>query len=176
MEIETVAISESTICIKEKSLSEPSASGNTNPTVKTESLSSQSYILTGSDSKQIHEENLEVMKSMSEEEILEEREKLMSTMDPAIIAFLKSRRKKEVIKNRNPTIKEQNMAAENITLEEIETPAELLMQPNAEKWLNFNIVEANKLTWMKDVDIPKIDKSKQFEARYLPILLEECLK
>ncbi|XP_018578046.1 RNA polymerase II-associated protein 1 isoform X2 [Anoplophora glabripennis] len=165
METDSILISESTISIKEKSFTDPSSS-KSNIIVKGESLPSQSYILTGSDRKQIHEENLEVIKSMPEAEILEEREKLIATLDPAIIAFLKSRRKQEIFENRNPTIKEQNMAAQNVNIEEIETPAELLTQPSAEKWLNFNTIETNKLAWMKNVDIPNIDKSKQFEARF----------
>ncbi|KAJ8975453.1 hypothetical protein NQ317_000702 [Molorchus minor] len=51
-------------------------------------------------------------------------------------------------------------------IEEIETPAELLIQPSAERWLNFDVIEPNKLAWMKNVDIPKLTKSKEFEARF----------
>nr|CAI5819455.1 unnamed protein product [Callosobruchus analis] len=86
-------------------------------------------------------------------------------MDPAIVAYLKSRRKKEVFENRNPTIKEQNEAAEDVKIEDIKTTQEILTQPKAEKWLNFEIIENNKLAWMKEVDIPQLRKDK-FEARF----------
>ncbi|KAJ8946888.1 hypothetical protein NQ318_008244 [Aromia moschata] len=166
MEIDTLPIDESTLIIKEKSENIPASSKVNKQNLKKVELPTQSYVLSGSDSRDIHEENLNIMKSMSEEEIREEREKLIATMDPAIVAFLKSRRKKEINENRNPTIKEQNEAASDINIEEIQTPSELLKQPSAEKWLNFDIIETNKLAWMKDMDVPKVDKSKQFEARF----------
>ncbi|KAJ8917851.1 hypothetical protein NQ315_010764 [Exocentrus adspersus] len=166
METDTVPLTENALRIQERTSVEAAADEVAVSKLPDASLPSQSYVLTGSDSKQIHEENLQVMKSMTEQEILEERQKLIATMDPAIVAFLKSRRKKEVLQNRNPTIKEQNTAFGNIQVEEIETPAELLKQPTAERWLNFDTVETSKLAWMKDVDIPEINKSKQFEARF----------
>lgn len=117
---------------------------------------------------EINEENIRKMNSMSESEIMEERQQLLSTMDPAIVAFLKARRRKQERlpvsgTTRNRTIREQNEAADdpnNIAI------AEIMMQPNADKWLNFNTLETNKLAWMADVcDMPVIDKAKPFEAR-----------
>ncbi|CAH1966202.1 unnamed protein product [Acanthoscelides obtectus] len=167
MEVDPAPISDQTLVIKEKSLEGPSCSciRNEPSQFKKKNLPSQSYILTGSDSKQIHEENLGVMQNMSEEEITEERERLIQTMDPAIIAYLKSRRKKEMLENRNPTIKEQNEAAEDVKIEDIETTKEILAHPKAEKWLNFEVVENNKLAWMKEIDIPQL-KNGTFEARF----------
>lgn len=144
---------------------EQSGTCSKNTTIDNKNLPSQSFILTGSDSKQIHEENLDLIKQMTETEIIEEREKLLATMDPAIVGFLKSRRKTNMPENRNPSIKEQNVAAADVVVEEINTTAELLAQPRAEKWLNFDVIETNKLAWMKNVDIPKIKKSEKYEAR-----------
>lgn len=130
------------------------------------SLPSQSFVVSGSERDSIHAENIAKMKEMSEDEILEERQRLIATMDPAIIAFLKSRRQKEDTKmNRTPTIQEQNEAAENMEIDEIETASEILKQPKAEKWLNFKTVETGKLAWMKSIEMPKIDKKQSFEAR-----------
>lgn len=157
---EVVPISENTLVIKER---KESATGSN--TIMNKHFPTQSYILSGADSKQIHEENVNIIKSLSEKEIMEEREKLMSTMDPALIAFLKTRRSKEVLQNRNPTIKEQNEAAEDIQIEDIEPAKEILTEPKAENWLNFDVVETNKLAWMKNVDIPKIKATEKFEAR-----------
>ena len=92
----------------------------------------------------------------------------METMDPAIIAFLKNRRQKveaEVKVNRNPTIEEQNAAARNMEVEDIDTTSEILKNPDAEKWLNFKVFESSKLAWMKGVEVPKIEKSRSYEAR-----------
>lgn len=52
----------------------------------------RSTILTSSDRQQIHTENMNKLESMSEEEILAERQKLLSTLDPALIQYLKSQR------------------------------------------------------------------------------------
>lgn len=130
-----------------------------------QNLPSKSYILNGSDSGQIHEENLNIMRNMTEEEIKEERNRLFETMDPAIIAYLKSKRKKEIVQNNNPTIQEQNEAAEDVKLEDIDMATEVLAQPKSEKWLNFDIVESNKLAWMKNVDIPNMKNFENYEAR-----------
>ncbi|XP_056635856.1 RNA polymerase II-associated protein 1 [Diorhabda sublineata] len=163
MEMDSIPIIESNITIKEHC--EPSSSGISTSNHKPESLPNQSYILTGEDSQQIHQENVHRLKNMTVQEIIEEREKLLSMMDPAIIQFLRSRRKKEHIATRNPPISEQNKAAESVKIEEIDTTFEILTQPKADKWLNFDIVETNKLAWMKNIDIPKI-KSEKFEARF----------
>lgn len=130
---------------------------------------SGSCILTGTDKDQIHEENMEKLKSMPENEILEEREKLLATMDPAIVAFLKSRRKelKKVEATEVPSISCLNQAGRDTNLEDIEASVQLLNQPESEKWLHFDIVETNKLAWMKDVFVSKsAENKKEYEARY----------
>lgn len=132
---------------------------------KKQNLPDKSYILTGSDSTQIHEENVNLLRTMSEDQIKEERENIIATMDPAILAYLKSKRKKMILQNKNLTIQEQNEVAEDVKIEEIRATNEILGLPTAEKWLNFDVVEANKLAWMKDVNIPNIKKSQNFEAR-----------
>ncbi|RZC33485.1 RNA polymerase II-associated protein 1 [Asbolus verrucosus] len=131
------------------------------------SLPSQSFVLTGDEKGAIHQENVKKISSMTEQEILEEREHLLTTMDPAIIAFLRSRRSKhDASSSRNPTIQEQNEAAQDVDIEQIETPNEILSQPNSDKWLNFRSVETSKLAWMRSVDKPKIEKNQSFEARF----------
>jgi hypothetical protein len=130
-------------------------------------LPSQSFVLTGTEKDAIHEENIRKLREMTEEEILEERNKLLEAMDPAIIAFLKSRRRKEAPQaNRNPTIQEQNEGGQNMDVEQLETACDVLRQSHSEKWLNFSTIETNKLAWMEDVKLPKIEKNKSFEARF----------
>lgn len=128
-------------------------------------LSTKSVLVAGKTGEEIHADNIKKMQAMSEADILEEREHLIATMDPAIIAFLKSRRQTEDAKvNRNPTIQEQNEAALDVDPASLETTQEILNQ--ADNWINFNAIETNKLAWMKDLDLPKINKKKSFEARY----------
>ncbi|XP_076265671.1 RNA polymerase II-associated protein 1 isoform X1 [Rhynchophorus ferrugineus] len=127
-----------------------------------------SSVLTTADKRTIHEENINKLKAMSSEEILAEKEQLVSSMDPALIQFLRSRkaRKGEGNKNRNPTIHEQNEAAETIAMEELDAPKEILSKPESEGWLNFNKFEASKLAWMKDIKVRDLKKTTGFEARF----------
>lgn len=128
----------------------------------------KSYILTGADGETIHAENVRKIQSMSEKEILEERNKLLATMDPAIVAFLKSRRKKlKIEETAMPSISNLNQAGRDINVEDIEAPVQLLSQPESEKWIHFDVIETNKLAWMKDVITCKSNEKKQYEARYL---------
>ncbi|XP_060530096.1 RNA polymerase II-associated protein 1 [Cylas formicarius] len=123
-------------------------------------------ILSQTDYEQIHNENIKKIKMMSENEIKAERDRLMLSMDPAIVKYLQSRKKEEFVQTRNITIHEQNRFSSNITLEELDTPANVLAPREAENWVNFNKIETNKLAWMKNIDIPKISKDQPFEARF----------
>lgn len=141
------------------------ASSSKSFTQNINNLPKQSYILTGSDKNDIHEENLNKLKQMTEEEIMEEKEKLQATLDPAIIQFLRSRRKKESVKTVS-SIPNQNKIGDDVNIEDLQAPVQILSQPDAEKWLNFDTIETNKLAWMKDVDIPKMKENKNYEARF----------
>lgn len=126
----------------------------------------ESCVLTNRDRDQIHKENTEKLKSMTENEILEERNKLIATMDPAIIAFLKSRRKElEITEAGTAGISELNDAGKNINIEEITATSTILKQLEVEKWIHFGSVETNKLAWMKDVIMPKVTADEKYEAR-----------
>lgn len=130
----------------------------------------ESNVLTGTDKHKIHEENMEKLRSMSEKEILEEKEKLLSTLDPAIVAFLKSRRKElKVADTEVPSISNLNQAGRDTTLEDIKASVHLLNQPESEKWLHFDVFETNKLAWMKDVAVSETTKKKEYEARCVSI-------
>lgn len=127
---------------------------------------SSSCIVTGSEKDKIHLENVEKLKTMSEKDILEEKERLIATMDPAIVAFLKSRREKTKFAAASTnTIAEKNEAGKDVDIEEIEASKEILHQPKSEKWIHFNNVETSKLAWMKDIKVSKTDIKKEYEAR-----------
>lgn len=52
----------------------------------------QSFIVSGTEADVVHEENLIRLSRMSQEEILAEQQKLMSTLDPKLLQFILSRR------------------------------------------------------------------------------------
>lgn len=127
---------------------------------------SQSYILSGRDKAQIHKQNVEILKSMTEKEVLEERQKLLTTMDPAIVAFLKAKRKELSVSETGITpISELNEAGRDVKVEEIGASSELLQQPEADKWIHFDSIETSKLAWMKDIEVPK-NEGDRYEARF----------
>lgn len=128
----------------------------------------QSCIVLGKDKDVVHRENINLLKNMKEEDILQERKNLLDNMDPAIIAFLRDKRKnyKEVDVGK-PSIAQQNKP-KDMNIDELMTPHTILSQSNSEKWLNFDVVEISKLAWMKDIkmDSKKKIKDSQFEARF----------
>lgn len=114
--------------------------------------------------EQIHHENVKVMQEMTEEEILQERQRLLDMMDPAIANFLKSKRK---VNQESDTIEidKQNEAARNVNINDLEAPNEVMEHAGAEKWLNFDEVEVGKLAWMSKMDIPQLKEGAEYNAR-----------
>ncbi|UJR33978.1 hypothetical protein I4U23_021394 [Adineta vaga] len=105
--------------------------------------------------QRIHNENSERLKSMNEKEILEEKEKLLTTLDPKLIAFIRKRNKKEDegIVYRHETSNVQQMDTDDhkkITSLPIE---------NDSRWLHMNTIEHDKLEWMKDLPTPSAQRT-----------------
>ncbi|KAF5272229.1 hypothetical protein FQA39_LY01311 [Lamprigera yunnana] len=142
-----------------------------------ESLPQSSCILTGADKDVIHKENLSLLQQMDHEEIMEEKERLLATTDPAIVSFLRARRK-DVVENRNLSIAKQNEPAAKFNITDVEVSKDLLNMDNSDKWLNFDMIESTKLVWMTKYNAPKRKKGDSFEARFdfqgwlLPFSLE----
>ncbi|XP_057259957.1 RNA polymerase II-associated protein 1 [Pezoporus wallicus] len=142
----------------------------------------------------IHRENLEKLQSMSEEEILQEQERLLAQLDPSLVAFLKSRRggsegqKKELKMEQNrqeefveslsvaqhgvrSSLSMQESGLEESVREEenmkVEiTDDDLPVKPKKE-WIHMDNVEFEKLEWMKDLPLPQQKKTKKgMQARF----------
>ncbi|XP_063188580.1 RNA polymerase II-associated protein 1 [Chroicocephalus ridibundus] len=142
----------------------------------------------------IHKENLEKLQSMSEEEILQEQEKLLAQLDSSLVAFLKSRRsgnesqKKELKMEQNRLeefveslpvaqhgvgsclsmqesgLEESVRKEENMKVEI--TDDDLPVKPKKE-WIHMDNVEFEKLEWMKDLPSPRQKKTKKgMQARF----------
>ncbi|NXD80782.1 RPAP1 protein, partial [Halcyon senegalensis] len=142
----------------------------------------------------IHNENLEKLRSMSKEEILQEQERLLAQMDSSLVAFLKSRRggtegqNKELKMEQNrleqfvesqpvaqhgvgsslsmqgSSLEESVMKEENRNVEM--TDDDLPVKPRKE-WIHMDSVEFEKLEWMKDLPSPRQKKTKKgMQARF----------
>ncbi|NXE08425.1 RPAP1 protein, partial [Lophotis ruficrista] len=142
----------------------------------------------------IHKENLEKLQSMSEEEILQEKERLLAQLDSSLVAFLKSRRggnegqKKELKMEQNrpeefveslpvaehgvgpslcmqeSSLEESVRKEENMKVEI--TDDDLPVKPKKE-WIHMDNVEFEKLEWMKDLPSPRQKKTKKgMQARF----------
>ncbi|XP_010578373.1 PREDICTED: RNA polymerase II-associated protein 1 isoform X4 [Haliaeetus leucocephalus] len=142
----------------------------------------------------IHKENLEKLQSMSEEEILQEQERLLAQLDSSLVAFLKSRcsgnegQKKELKMERNrpeefveslpvarhgvgSSLSTQESGLEESVREEENmkvkfTDDDLPVKPKKE-WIHMDNVEFEKLEWMKDLPSPRQKKTKKgMQARF----------
>uniref|UniRef100_A0A8C0HN65 RNA polymerase II associated protein 1 n=1 Tax=Buteo japonicus TaxID=224669 RepID=A0A8C0HN65_9AVES len=140
----------------------------------------------------IHKENLEKLQSMSEEEILQEQERLLAQLDSSLVAFLKSRRggnegqKKELKMEQNrpeefveslPVARHgvgSSLSTQESGLEEsVRLPFfppnkddDLPVKPKKE-WIHMDNVEFEKLEWMKDLPSPRQKKTKKgMQARF----------
>ncbi|NWV68108.1 RPAP1 protein, partial [Malurus elegans] len=142
----------------------------------------------------IHKENLEKLRSMSEEEILQEQARLLAQLDPSLVAFLKSQRgnnegqKKEFkmeqskpeefveslpvaqhgvrssLSTQESALEESVRKEENVKVEI--TDDDLPVKPRKE-WIHMDNVEFEKLEWMKDLPPPRQKKTKKgMQARF----------
>ncbi|GLG97793.1 RNA polymerase II-associated protein 1 [Gryllus bimaculatus] len=156
----------------ENSLKPSDCAGTENEVVKT--IGSKSYILSGNDSMEIHQENVKKLSEMSMEEICAEQKKLKETLDPKLLQFLLSRRKKyenndncdmesEEIKNNmcdNPCFEVEGTD---------QTSAEFInvLCDSENKWLHMNVVEEEKLQWVGDIaPAEPVNADHQYNARF----------
>ncbi|XP_066914199.1 RNA polymerase II-associated protein 1-like [Clytia hemisphaerica] len=128
----------------------------------------------------IDEENRSKLDSMSKEEILEEQEKLLSTLDPKLVAFLKNRSAKRTEKTEQKKPNKSSLTApKSVRIQVDETQvndADITqkktgneddpdpLNPFAEfdiqkDYVNMKDIEKDKLEWMKKV--PKIELNQE---------------
>ncbi|CAF0756663.1 unnamed protein product [Adineta ricciae] len=104
--------------------------------------------------QRIHNENVERLNSMNENEILEEREKLLKSLDPKLIAFIRKRTKQEdeglIYRPSASTAQPMDIENQKSTTIPIETDS---------CWLHMDKVEYEKLEWMKDLPTPSAQRA-----------------
>ncbi|XP_078594205.1 RNA polymerase II-associated protein 1-like isoform X3 [Branchiostoma floridae x Branchiostoma japonicum] len=155
---------------------------------------------------QIHQENIARLSTMTEEQIQQERDKLLQTLDPSLIQFLASKKKHQSTGETQHTSNESPLTApvgtadqahvptaglsavsslseeerlrslvseqdnsEDVLLAEMDTGVPLQEQvpiQSSKDWLNMDIVEHEKLEWMKDLPAPKPGDNKGKVARF----------
>lgn len=144
-----------------------------------ENLPTKSYMITSKDADDIHKENVKVLKEMSEKDILEEQQQLLSNMDPKLVEFIKSRRQqtsksatiKKEVKFKMPDIEtediEQKMDTDSIVECDNLWDNDIISHPQVNQWLHFDSFEKDKLEWIKSIsESKKINENEPYEARF----------
>ncbi|XP_023294123.2 RNA polymerase II-associated protein 1 [Lucilia cuprina] len=131
--------------------------------------------------EEVHKENLNMLCQLREEEILAERKKLLESIDPALVALLANKRKEKTqaklqssLISNNPEVMDtsgSNIKTEDNALKDLPSsnPAvELIERSAAEQWIHFDVVEKDKLEWMRDIPMQasKLKAGEKFEARF----------
>lgn len=131
----------------------------------------QSVILQGEDAASIHNENTVLLEGMSEKEIMEEREKLRDMLDPGLLEYIKSLRKKD----KKPTSDVQPTHEIQSPPETVKTEVlnidladnDVITHPNLQNWIHFDTLERDKLQWIKNMEaFDSKHSDKPYEARF----------
>ncbi|KAG6443117.1 hypothetical protein O3G_MSEX002660 [Manduca sexta] len=140
-------------------------------------LPAKSYVVTSKEAEKIHTENVRVLEKMSEKEILDEQQKLLSSLDPKLVEFIKSKRNTQTTDNKSKPTAKQDISTRVEKMDTSEpTPApihdtlwenDILSHPEVNKWLHFDSLEKDKFEWMKGVEeSKKINPDEPYEARF----------
>ncbi|XP_073494912.1 RNA polymerase II-associated protein 1 [Phyllobates terribilis] len=136
------------------------------------------------EAERIHQENVEKLKALSQEEILQERNRLMSQFDPTLVAFLRSKRAKQTTQENTssagkpltvnkehphrPTVIDSSDQASRKDEDRPDLPSagDLPVKPQKE-WVHMHSVEFDKLEWTKDLPQTRQKKTKKgMQARF----------
>uniref|UniRef100_A0A182YAE1 RNA polymerase II-associated protein 1 C-terminal domain-containing protein n=1 Tax=Anopheles stephensi TaxID=30069 RepID=A0A182YAE1_ANOST len=128
-----------------------------------------SALLEGWDATAIHNENLRKLNQMSVEEISKERNHLLSTLDPKLVKFLKARKKPNTAVRNEPLHERHGTESGKCSNPDI-LPAgmEVLKEKGSEQWINFDVLEPEKLEWTKDIErsVKELKPGESYEARF----------
>ncbi|XP_058056208.1 uncharacterized protein LOC131207605 [Anopheles bellator] len=128
-----------------------------------------STLLEGWDAREIHNENMQKLQKMSEEEIRRERDLLLSSLDPKLVDFLKSRKKQTTISATSSAV--TSLMVEDkppANLDSLAAGMEVLKEEGSDQWINFDVLEREKLEWTKDVErsVKQLKPGESYEARF----------
>uniref|UniRef100_A0AAG5CPH3 RNA polymerase II-associated protein 1 C-terminal domain-containing protein n=1 Tax=Anopheles atroparvus TaxID=41427 RepID=A0AAG5CPH3_ANOAO len=127
-----------------------------------------SSLLEGWDATEIHNENMRKLQQMSADEISRERDHLFSTLDPKLVDFIKSR-KKQLPRGTDDATGRKPDASKTVPETNV-LPAgmEVLREKGSEQWINFDVLEPEKLEWTKDIErsVRDLKPGESYEARF----------
>ena len=104
---------------------------------------------TKSEIENIHNENINRLKEMTKEEILEEQEKLRASLDPNLLDFLQSRKRKKDDSSDKEIISETDSNLEMETSDLDTNIQSLIGEAKRQKWKHFDVLESEKIEWMQ---------------------------
>lgn len=150
-----------------------------------------SILVEGSLGSEVHEENINMLKKMTEEEILAEKARLESTLDPDLIKFLKAKKSSasheisttsidvntmEIDESESSKTSTENPTATHEATMDCEAGSEppnqvseIIEQATAKGWVHMDDVEPDKLEWMKDIPASTADEpapDEPYNARF----------
>ncbi|CAF1214756.1 unnamed protein product [Rotaria magnacalcarata] len=104
--------------------------------------------------QRIHDENIDRLKSMDEKEILDEKEKLLNSLDPKLITFIRKRNKKgeDIIR----TVDKGNVEKMDVENETVSTQLPIDIDS---RWIHMDSIEYEKLEWIKDLPKPSVQRT-----------------
>lgn len=140
-----------------------------------------SMILDNSEAKKIHRENVDFLGKCKESEILEEQQRLLNSIDPSLIEFIKAKRDSKLAKivEKPDDVEMKDVKGEETSSKIAEL--DILDQQESKNWLHFDVIEPDKLEWMRDLPktMPQLKPGQSYEARFdwrgvlLPFTLNE---
>ncbi len=119
-------------------------------------------VLGETEAKKIHQENLQKLSSMTEEDILREQQQLLQNLDPKLVALLKNKKQtalssKQVVVEAKPV---------DQTRVEVEPEVEEIKELKNSKWVHMDRVEKEKVQWMSSLPPIKEISGESFQARF----------
>lgn len=119
--------------------------------------------------EKISEENLRLLSGLSTEEILEEQARLLKSMDPKLIEFVRSKGK--VCENPPEAKRSSPLKNQPATKPQLPTdiPAlDFLKNEESKNWLHFDVLEPEKLEWTRNIEktFANLKPGETYEARF----------
>lgn len=120
------------------------------------------------DLQKIDEENNRILSGMSQEEILEEQAKLLKSLDPKLIEFMRLKQKLKDQQKTPSAPPRRPVPAVKPTAPEDFPDLDFLKDEQAKNWLHFDVLEPEKLEWTRNIEktFANLKPGESFEARF----------
>ncbi len=120
-------------------------------------------VLGETEANKIHQENVQKLSSMTQEDILREQHQLLSNLDPKLVAFLKQKKKavpiSKVVEEKPLILKSQAESEQELEIGEIR-------ELTNSTWVHMDKIEKEKVRWMSALPPIKDIPGASFQARF----------